>query len=69
MTIKQTTAAFGCEGGTFEKASEGSGVLEAEGVNCKAGQYDFRLDKEGNVTSITRDDHRKCNASAPTFLR
>ncbi|WP_296201193.1 hypothetical protein [uncultured Hyphomicrobium sp.] len=55
MTIKQTTAAFGCEGGTFEKASEGSGVLEAEGVNCKAGQYDFRLDKEGNVTSITRD--------------
>lgn len=53
--IKEATAAFGCEGGTFEKESEGSGVLEAEDVKCKAGQYDFRLDKDGNVTSITRD--------------
>lgn len=39
----------------MEKESEGSGVLEAEDVKCKAGQFDFRLDKEGKVFAITKD--------------
>jgi hypothetical protein len=53
--ISAAIADFGCEGGTVEKESEGSGVLEAEDVKCKAGQFDFRLDKEGKVFAITRD--------------
>jgi hypothetical protein len=53
--VKKAIAAWGCEGGKYEKESEGSGVLEAEDVKCKAGQYDFRLDKEFNVLAITRD--------------
>jgi hypothetical protein len=53
--IKAAVAVWGCEGGTYEKESEGSGVFEAEDVKCKAGQYDFRLDKDFNVFVITRD--------------
>jgi hypothetical protein len=53
--VKQAIAAWGCEGGKFEKESEGSDVLEAEDVICKGGQYDFRLDKNFNVIVITRD--------------
>jgi hypothetical protein len=53
--IKEALAAWGCEGGTYEKESEGSGVLEAEDVKCKSGQYDFRLDKDFKVFAITRD--------------
>lgn len=53
--IKQAVAAWGCEGGTYEKETEGSGIFEAEDVKCKAGQYDFRLDKDFNVLAITRD--------------
>ncbi len=53
--ISTALADWGCEGGTVEKESEGSGVLEAEDVKCKAGQFDFRLDKDGKVFAITRD--------------
>lgn len=53
--IKAAIAEWGCEGGTYEKESEGSGVLEAEDVKCKSGQYDFRLDKDFKVFAITRD--------------
>lgn len=53
--IKEAVAAWGCEGGSFEKESEGTGVYEAEDVKCKAGQYDFRLDKDFNVFVITKD--------------
>lgn len=53
--IKEAVAAWGCEGGTYEKESEGSGVFEADDVKCKHGQYDFRLDKEFNILTITRD--------------
>jgi hypothetical protein len=48
-------AAWGCEGGTYEKETEGTGVYEAEDVKCKAGQYDFRLDKDFKVFVITAD--------------
>jgi hypothetical protein len=53
--IKDAVAAWGCEGGTYEKETEGTGVYEAEDVKCKAGQYDFRLDKDFNVFVITKD--------------
>ncbi|WP_072395991.1 hypothetical protein [Hyphomicrobium sp. CS1GBMeth3] len=53
--IKAAVAEWGCEGGTYEKESEGSGVYEAEDVKCKAGQYDFRLDKDFKVFVITKD--------------
>jgi hypothetical protein len=53
--IKQAVAAWGCEGGTYEKETEGSGIFEAEDVKCKGGQYDFRFDKEFNVLAITKD--------------
>ena len=54
--VKQALAAWGCEGGKYEKESEASGVLEAEDVKCKGGQYDFRLDKDFNVLAITRTE-------------
>lgn len=53
--IKAAVAAWGCDGGTFEKETEGSGVYEAEDVKCKDGQYDFRLDKDFKVFAIIRD--------------
>jgi hypothetical protein len=53
--IKAAVAAWGCEGGSFEKESEGSGVYEAEDVKCKDGQYDFRLTKDFKVFVITAD--------------
>lgn len=53
--IKEALSAWGCEGGDFEKETEATGVFEAEDVKCKAGQYDFRLDKDFNVFVITAD--------------
>lgn len=53
--IQEALAQWGCEGGTYEKETEGTGVLEAEDVKCKAGQFDFRLDKQAQVFSITKD--------------
>lgn len=53
--IKAAVAEWGCEGGTYEKESEGTGVFEAEDVKCKAGQYDFRLDKDFKVFAIIAD--------------
>jgi hypothetical protein len=43
--FQKVIAAWGCERGKFERESEGSGILEAEDVICRGGQYDFRLDK------------------------
>lgn len=53
--IKAAVAEWGCEGGSYEKETEGTGVYEAEDVKCKAGQYDFRLDKDFKVFVITKD--------------
>jgi hypothetical protein len=53
--IKAAVAAWGCEGGNYEKESEGTGVFEAEDVKCKDGQYDIRLTKDYKVFSITMD--------------
>lgn len=53
--IKAAVEQWGCSGGTYEKETEGTGVFEAEDVKCKAGQYDFRLDKNFKVFVITAD--------------
>lgn len=53
--IKAAVADWGCEGGSYEKETEGTGVFEAEDVKCKSGQYDFRLDKDFKVFVITKD--------------
>jgi len=53
--IKAAVAEWGCEGGSYEKESEGTGVFEAEDVKCKSGQYDFRLEKDFKVFVITKD--------------
>lgn len=53
--IKEAVAAWGCDGGSYEKETEGTGVYEAEDVKCKSGQYDFRLDKDFSVFVITKD--------------
>ena len=53
--IKEAVAAWGCDGGTYEKETQGSGVLEAEDVKCNAGNYDFRLTEDFKVFAITMD--------------
>jgi hypothetical protein len=54
--IKQTLSDWGCEGGTFEKETEASGMFEADDVKCKDGnQYDVKLDGSFKILSITRD--------------
>jgi len=53
--IKEAVAAWGCEGGTFEKETEGTGVFEAEDVKCKSGNYDFRISPDYKVFAITAD--------------
>ncbi|ODR96496.1 hypothetical protein AUC70_14530 [Methyloceanibacter stevinii] len=53
--IKEVIAAWGCEGGSYEKETEATGVFEAEDVKCKGGQYDFRMDKDFKVFAITVD--------------
>ncbi|MHA1518297.1 MAG: hypothetical protein ACTSYK_06795 [Alphaproteobacteria bacterium] len=55
VKIKEAIEAWGCSGGDFEKESEAAGVFEAEDVKCKAGQYDFRLDKDFKVFAIIAD--------------
>lgn len=53
--IKETVAAWGCEGGTYEKESEATGVFEVEDAKCKAGQFDFRLGKDFKAIVIIAD--------------
>lgn len=54
--ITDALAALGCEGGEQEKETEGSGQFEVDDAKCKfGGQWDIKLDKDFNVTSMTRD--------------
>jgi hypothetical protein len=53
--IKAALEAWGCSGGKMEKETEGSGYFEVDDAKCKSGQYDIKLDKDFNVTSMTRD--------------
>ena len=48
--------AWGCEGGTWEKESEGTGLFELDDAKCKDGKkYDLKFDKDYNLMSLTRD--------------
>lgn len=54
--ITETLKAWGCEGGEYEKETEGSGVFEVDDTKCKDGQqYDVKLDSDFKVRSFTRD--------------
>lgn len=48
--------AWGCEGGTWEKETEASGVYELDDAKCKdGGKYDLKFDKDFKLLSVTRD--------------
>ena len=53
--LKEVVAVWGCEGGTFEKESESTGMYEADDVKCKTTNYDFKVDKDFKVVAITID--------------
>jgi hypothetical protein len=53
--IKASLADWGCEGGTYEKETEATGVFEVDDAKCKGAQYDLKLDAEYKVISLTRD--------------
>lgn len=56
---KQATAAaaaWGCEGGKWEKEAEASGVFELDDAKCKDGRiYDLKFDKDFKLRSMTTD--------------
>ena len=53
--IKAALTEWGCEGGTYEKESEATGVYEVDDAKCKGTQYDVKLDSAFKVIAITRD--------------
>jgi len=53
--IKAVLTEWGCEGGTYEKESEASGVFEVDDAKCHGGQYDVKLDSGFKVTDIDSD--------------
>lgn len=49
-------AAWGCEGGKWEKEAEASGVFELDDAKCKDGRnYDLKFDKDFKLRSMTAD--------------
>ena len=53
--IKAALTNWGCEGGTYEKETEASGMFEVDDAKCKGAQYDLKLDSAYKVTSISAD--------------
>jgi hypothetical protein len=53
--IKAALTDWGCEGGTFEKETEATGVFEVDDAKCKGAQYDLKLDSAYKVISVTAD--------------
>lgn len=53
--IKAALTEWGCEGGTYEKETEASGVFEIDDAKCKGAQYDAKLDGAFKLISLTRD--------------
>lgn len=53
--IKEALAGWGCEGGTYEKEAEATGVFEIDDTKCKGLQFDVKLDSEYKLITITRD--------------
>ncbi len=56
---KQATAAaaaWGCEGGKWEKETEASGVFELDDAKCKDGRnYDLKFGSDFKLRSMTAD--------------
>ncbi|MBS0234374.1 MAG: hypothetical protein JSR99_12925 [Proteobacteria bacterium] len=48
-------AAWGCEGGKWEKKTEGTGVFELDDAKCKGGQYDLKFDKYFKLLDMGAD--------------
>lgn len=49
-------AAWGCEGGKWEKEDEGTGVYELDDAKCKDGRnYDLKFDKDFKLLDMTAD--------------
>lgn len=48
-------AAYGCEGGEWEKETEATGVYELDDAKCKDGAYDLKFDKDFKLIVMTRD--------------
>jgi hypothetical protein len=53
--IKAALTQWGCEGGTYEKESEATGVYEIDDAKCKGAQYDVKLDSDFKVIAVTLD--------------
>jgi hypothetical protein len=51
--IKTALSSIGCDGGEYMK--EPSGLFEIDDARCKIGQYDVKLDKDFNITLMSRD--------------
>ena len=49
-------AAWGCEGGKWEKETEGTGVFELDDAKCKDdADYDLKFDKNFKLIDISAD--------------
>ncbi len=56
--MKSATAAassMGCEGGKWEKETEGTGVFELDDAKCKNGAYDLKFDKDFKLLNMSAD--------------
>ena len=53
--IKAALTDWGCDGGTFEKETEATGMFEVDDAKCKGAQYDLKLDSAYKVISVTAD--------------
>ncbi len=56
--MKSATAAaatWGCDGGKWEKETEGAGVFELDDAKCKTGQYDLKFDKDFKLLEMSAD--------------
>jgi hypothetical protein len=51
--IKTALSLVGCDGREYVK--EPSGLFEIDHAKCQPGQYDLKLDKDFNITLMSRD--------------
>ena len=48
-------AAVGCEGGKWEKETDGAAVFELDDAKCKCGSYDLKFDKDFKLLNMHSD--------------
>jgi hypothetical protein len=53
--IKAALTEWGCDGGTYEKETEASGMFEVDDAKCHGAQYDLKLDANFKVVDINAD--------------